>query len=152
MMSRLRLRRFAVSGASMSPALGDGARFIGRLAHRAESIRRGSIVAFPHPVRGGFWMVKRVVGMGGETVTIEGGEVLIDGKAGLDHWGTGLSVPEGRWAVPPERVFVLSDQRPLTRDDSRTFGPVGTDCMYRMMLRYPSRSAPAVRPSGGHPA
>ena len=150
MMSRLRLRRFAVSGASMSPALPDGARFIGWLAHRAGSIRRGSIVAFPHPLRGGFWMVKRVVGMGGEMITIEGGEVLIDGKAGLDHWGTGFSMPEGRWAVPQEGVFVLSDQRLLTRDDSRTFGPVGAHCTYRMIFRYPSRGAPAVRPSGDH--
>lgn len=149
-MSRLRLRRFAVSGASMSPALADGARFIGWLPNRAQSIRRGSIVAFPHPLREEFWMVKRVVGTEGETVTIEGGEVLIDGKAGLDHWGTGFSAPDGRWAVPREKVFVLSDQRPLTRDDSRAFGAVATDCMYRMILRYPSRSTPAGRQSGSH--
>ena len=97
-------------------------------------------------------MVKRVVGMGGEMITIEGGEVLIDGKAGLDQWGTGFSTPDGRWAVPRGKVFVLSDQRPLTRDDSRNFGPVGTDRMYRMVFRYPSQSVPAARPSGGHPA
>ena len=150
-MSRLSLRRFAVSGASMSPALPDGARFIGRLPRRAGSIRRGSIVAFPHPHRDGFWMVKRVVGMGGEMINIEGGEVLIDGNSGLDHWGIGFSTPDGRWAVPTGRVFVLSDQRPLTRDDSRTFGPVGTDCMYRMVLRYPRRSLPADPPSGDRP-
>ena len=151
-MSRLRLRRFAVSGASMDPALPDGARFIGWHGRRAGSIRRGSIVAFPHPLRGGFWMVKRVVGMGGEMITIEMGEVLIDGKAGLDHWGTGFSMPDGRWPVAPDKVFVLSDQRPLTRDDSRTFGPVSMDCMYRLVFRYPSQSIPAARPSGGHPA
>ena len=97
-------------------------------------------------------MVKRVVGMGGEMITIEGGEVLIDGKAGLDHWGSGFSTPDGQWAVPPRKLFVLSDQRSLTRDDSRTFGPVGTDCMYRMIFRYPGQVVPAVRPSGGHPA
>ena len=96
-------------------------------------------------------MVKRVVGMGGETIDIEGGEVLIDGKAGLDHWGIGVSMPDGRWALPQDRVFVLSDQRPLTRDDSRTFGPVGAENMYRIILRYPSRSLPGVLPPEGHP-
>ena len=97
-------------------------------------------------------MVKRVVGIGGEMITIEMGEVLIDGKAGLDHWGAGFSAPDGRWEVPPEQVFVLSDQRPLTRDDSRTFGPVGTDCLYRMIFRYPSLRIPTFRLPGDHPA
>lgn len=96
-------------------------------------------------------MVKRVVGMGGEMITIEMGEVLIDGKAGFDHWGNGFSTPDGRWEVPPDKVFVLSDQRPLTRDDSRTFGPVGTECLYRMILRYPGPSVPASPTPGAHP-
>lgn len=97
-------------------------------------------------------MVKRVVGMGGETISIETGDVLIDGNTGLDHWATGLSAPDGRWEVPPGKVFVLSDQRPLTRDDSRTFGPISVSCLYRMILRRPSRKIPAGRPPQSHPA
>ena len=144
-MSILRLRSFVVSGASMSPTLGDGARFIGWRGSRDRSVRRGKVVAFMHPLRPGFWMVKRVVGIGGEVITIDMGEVLIDGKAGLDHWGSGFSSPDGRWAVPPGKVFVLSDQRPLTRDDSRSFGPIAASGLYRMIFppRLP-KSLPAT--------
>ncbi len=93
-------------------------------------------------------MVKRVVGIGGETITIDTGEVLIDGKTGLDPWGSGWSAPDGEWAVPSGKVFVLSDQRPLTRDDSRSFGPIGTDSLYRMIFLAPRRKSlktPAAR-------
>lgn len=79
-------------------------------------------------------MVKRVVGLGGEVITIDTGEVSIDGKAGLDPWACGWSSPDGEWRVPAGRLFVLSDQRTRTRDDSRTFGPIGTEGAYRMIF------------------
>ena len=118
----------------MSPAFTDGDRFIGRPAGRRRPPRRGSVVAFTHPCRSGFWLVKRVVGLGGEVVSIETGEVLIDGQAGLDLWGNGWSTPDGEWKVHDGELFVLSDQRPATRDDSRSFGPIGTRGLYRMVF------------------
>lgn len=118
----------------MSPALTNGDRFIGRPAARRRPPPRGSVVAFTHPHRSGFWLVKRVVGLGGEVVSIDTGEVLIDGRAGLDVWGHGWSTPDGEWQVPDGELFVLSDQRPVTRDDSRSFGPIATTDLYRMIF------------------
>lgn len=123
----------------MSPALANGDRFIGRPAGHRRPPRRGSVVAFTHPHRSGFWLVKRVVGLGGEVVSIDTGEVLIDGRTGLDVWGHGWSTPDGEWQVPDGELFVLSDQRPVTRDDSRNFGPISTRDLYRMIF-----------PLGGH--
>lgn len=118
----------------MSPALTDGDRFVGRLTGGHRPPRRGSVVAFTHPLRPGFWLVKRVVGLGGEVVSIDTGEVLIDGQPGLDTWGDGWSTPDGEWRVPDGGLFVLSDHRPVTRDDSRSFGPIGTGDLYRMVF------------------
>ena len=122
----------------MTPALQDGDRFIGWPVRETRLPRRGSVVAFRHPHRSEFWLTKRVVGLGGELISIQMGEVLIDGQSGLDPWGRGWSAPDGEWAIPPQELFVLSDQRPLTRDDSRTFGPVGASSLYRQV--FPARS------------
>ena len=132
-MNRSRLRSFLVSGDSMSPALRDGDRFLGLRPVRAARVRRGAVVAFTHPLRPGFRLVKRVVGLGGEVITIDTGEVLIDGRAGIDRWGEGWTAPDGEWRIPAGHLFVLSDQRPLTRDDSRRFGPIAAD-LYRMVF------------------
>lgn len=129
----------------MTPALHEGDRFVGWRAGSGKAPWRGAIVAFPHPLRSGFWLVKRVVGLGGEAISINVGEVLIDGQAGLDSWGSGWSAPDGEWTVPAGRVFVLSDQRHLTRDDSRGFGPVGTAGLYRMV--FPPRSRKPLTPA-----
>ena len=127
----------------MTPTLRDGDRLVGWLMSERRPPRRGCVVAFPHPRRSGFWLVKRVVGLPGEVVTIETGEVFIDRRAGDDRWAQGISAPDGEWTIPAGRLFVLSDQRSRTRDDSRSFGPVPATGLYRMV--YP---ASARRPSG----
>jgi type IV secretory pathway protease TraF len=71
------------------------------------------------------WLVKRIVGLPGEEVVVDFGEVMVDQKPGVDVWGAGQQTfPEGRWQVGPGEVLVLSDNRPATADDGRTFGPV----------------------------
>lgn len=127
----------------MTPSLRDGDRLVGWLVSGRRPPRRGCVVAFPHPRRPGFWLVKRVVGLPGEVVTIDTGEVFIDRRAGDDRWGQGFSTPDGEWRVAAGRLFVLSDQRSRTRDDSRSFGPVATTGLYRMV--YPAYRR---RPSG----
>ena len=95
---------------------------------------RGSIVVFPHPRRPGMWLVKRIVGLPGESVVIDFGEVLINGQAGLDRWGFGQETfPEGRWVAGDDEAVVLSDSRRATLDDSRSFGPVSCRAMLEVV-------------------
>jgi type IV secretory pathway protease TraF len=77
-------------------------------------------------------LVKRVLGLPGEEVRIDFGEVLINEVAGLDRWGVGSTFPEGGWSVGQDEVFVLSDRRTATVDDSRTFGPVAVKRVLRL--------------------
>lgn len=114
----------------MEPALLPGDTIFCRSASR--SVRRGTMVAFTHP-SSELTLVKRVVGLPGETVTIDLGEVLIDGDTSLDVWGIGSTFPEGEWVMGEEQVFVLSDNRPATRDDSRKFGALPLKKMLAVM-------------------
>ena len=87
--------------------------------------RRGSIVVFPHPRHRATWLVKRIVGLPGEEVEIDFGRVLVNGDPGIDLWDPGDNTfPEGKWNVGEREVLVLSDNRPGTVDDGRSFGPV----------------------------
>ncbi len=127
------MRRFIVSERSMAPALTPGDCF---LARRVRRPRRGTIAFFPHPRQQSMWLVKRVVGLPGETVRIVDGSVLIDGAELDEPWTTDLTMPEGLWTVGSDQMFVLSDARQRTRADSRTLGPVPVRPAYEPWWRY----------------
>ena len=109
----------------MEPALIDGDRLQARRPRGTP--RRGAIAVFVHPLIPDFWLVKRVIGLPGERVTIEFGEALIDGQPDIDQWGVGSTFPEGEWQSGPDQVFVLADNRSATIDDGRRFGPLAID-------------------------
>lgn len=114
----------------MAPALRPGDRLLCVKLRRTP--RRASIVVFEHPP--GFWLVKRVIGLPGETIEID--EVVrIDGAVFPEPWAEGTP-GAGCWTVGPDEMFVLSDARHRTRADSRTFGPVPIPGSYRLLLRY----------------
>jgi signal peptidase I len=94
-------------------------------------------VVFVHPDRPETWLVKRVIGLPGERVTIDFGEVLIDAQPGLDRWAKGPTSPDGEWHIGEDSVFVLSDNRPATRADSRTLGPVAVTSLLRVLFHRP---------------
>ena len=103
---------------------------------------RGSIVVLLHPRRPGMWLVKRIVGLPGEVVVSDFGEVLIDGRPGIDRWAFGHDTfPEGTWRPGRGEVLVLSDNRRATADDGRTFGPVSTRGMLEVV--WPRLRGPA---------
>lgn len=131
------MRRFVISEKSMAPALMPNDHF---LARRLRRPRRGNLVFFPHPGRSDFWLVKRIIGLPHETISIAGGTITVDGRPLADRWSNVPTRPDGVWEVPPGKIFVLSDARDVTRADSRTFGPVPTAPAYVSVLRY--RRAP----------
>lgn len=69
-------QRFTVPAASMLPALMPGDVVLALPA--PETVERGMVVVFSHPVTGAR-MVKRVVGLPGETVAMRAGSPVIDG-------------------------------------------------------------------------
>ncbi|MDR1706276.1 MAG: signal peptidase I [Clostridiales bacterium] len=113
-------RTGTVGGVSMEPTLRHGEWvFINRLAYKLGKPKLGDIIAFPHPSGGERLLIKRVIGVAGDTVDYFGGYVFLNGAELPEEYrmepGGGhtvafpLTVPEGT-------IFVLGDNRSLSED------------------------------------
>jgi signal peptidase I len=118
-----------VDGQSMEPALHTNERLVvEKLSYRLHGPQRFDIVVIRVPSQGNELLIKRVIGLPGDTVEIRDGVVYING-APLDEPFIGQTTYPGRDAkvtVPPLYVFVMGDNRTHS-NDSRSFGPVPID-------------------------
>ena len=127
-------RRLAIAEHSMEPALAAGDFVLARTVHRP---KRGDIVTFRHPLRPDMLLVKRVVGLPGERVTIHNGQVHVDEAVLPERWADGPTRPDAEWHLDMSQVIVLSDNRAATIADSRSLGPIPiADLEHRALLRY----------------
>ncbi|MET0830877.1 MAG: signal peptidase I [Acidimicrobiia bacterium] len=133
------LRRYEIAERSMSPTLSPGDYVVAVAARRPP--RRGDVVIFADPELPGRDLVKRVIGLSGETVTVTDGRVLVNGHPEADRWARGPTTPDGSWLVPAGHVFVLGDDRVSSSGDSRATGPTLVESLaWRILFRYGRRS------------
>jgi signal peptidase I len=122
-----------VEGTSMMPSLEDQERiFVNKFVYRLEPISHGDIVVFRYPRDPSKSYIKRVIGVDGDRIRIDGGQVYVNGEA-LDEdyvppaYADSRSYPE--IVVPPHCYLVLGDHRSMS-NDSRDFGPVDQSYIY----------------------
>ncbi len=113
-------RRFTIAEASMRPALEPGDWVLA--TRRRGQPARGDIVVFS--IANDASLVKRVVGLPGERLTVANGQVHIDGATLAEPWAHGPTRPDLEVALDGDSVFLLGDNRGLSSGDSRTIGPV----------------------------
>jgi signal peptidase I len=116
-----------VYGQSMEPNLHTDMRLVvEKLSYRLHGPERGDIVVLRLRPDDEL-LIKRVIALPGEEVTIRDGGVYVDGKLldepYLDQDTRGNLAPR---VVPPLHVFVMGDNRRAS-NDSRSFGPVHLD-------------------------
>lgn len=103
---------------SMVPTIGLEERIlVEKVTYRFSQPKRGELVVFPNPDNPAELFVKRLIGMGGETVEIRDGIVLIDGQP-LDEPYLTVTT-QGRWGpynVPAGQLFFLGDNRNMSHD------------------------------------
>lgn len=129
------LRRFEIREASMTPALESGDWIVAK--RRTGASERGDIVVFDDPAGTGMNLVKRVIGVSGEHIGIENGRVTVNGAVLADRWANGVTTPDGEWDIPEDHIWVLGDNRPQSRSDSRLFGPISLDDIHwQVVARY----------------
>ena len=116
-----------VEGTSMMPSLEDQERiFVNKFVYRLEPIERGDIVVFRYPRDPSKSFIKRVIGLAGDRIRINAGQVWVNGGR-LDENYVPKAYEDVRsyseTVVPPGSYFVLGYHRSLS-NDSRDFGPV----------------------------
>ncbi|MBI3476107.1 MAG: signal peptidase I [Acidobacteria bacterium] len=122
-----------VEGTSMMPGLEDQERiFVNKFVYRWEPIARGDIVVFRYPRDISKSYIKRVIGVAGDRIRIDSGQVYVNGQAAEEDYvpsdyADARSYPE--ITVPVNSFFVLGDHRTMS-NDSRDFGPVNERFIY----------------------
>jgi signal peptidase I len=129
-----------VEGTSMQPELVDQERiFVNKFVYRFEEIHRGDIVVFWYPRDPSKSFIKRVIGVPGDVVSVNNGQVFINGSLLEEKY-----VPRGYQdleSFPPMRVkedhyYVLGDHRNAS-NDSRSWGLVPRKYIYgKAVFRY----------------
>ncbi|NDJ61168.1 MAG: signal peptidase I [Chloroflexi bacterium] len=118
--------RYMVFGRSMEPLVHEADRlFASHLEVITHSIERGEIVTLSSPADGAN-VVKRVIGLPGETVTIQSGGVFINGMPLVEDYIEERPRYSGEWTLAADEYFVLGDNRNHSYD-SADYGPVSID-------------------------
>jgi len=142
------MQGFCVSGECMQPHLFTGERVLAnKMVYHFSSPHRGDIVIFDYPKDTRQIFVKRVIGLPGETVAIQNGQVIIDGRPLPEPYkifdAHGDMAPQ---FVPHDQFFVMGDNRDVS-DDSRYWGDLPRyDIIGRAVACYwPPRQFHALR-------
>ncbi len=135
---------FYIPSGSMEPTLQIGDRIlVSKLSYDFHSVHRGDIVVFDRPATencGGpvvSDLVKRVIGLPGETISLSRGNVYINGKELDQSWlpasEQGKTFPAGPpgtpynlsrpYRIPADHYFMMGDNR-TESCDSRYWGPI----------------------------
>lgn len=139
------LQTFWIPSPSMVSTLEVNDRVVvNKLSYRLHDVRRGDVIVFHRPPgepdTGVKDLIKRVIGLEGERVSIRGGRVHIDGVALDEPYTNGLETADEGCSqgdlqelytaegllIPDGHVFVLGDNR-VNSGDGRCFGPIADD-------------------------
>lgn len=104
-------------GYSMETTLSNGSYIlVDKLAYLQNDLQRGDIVIFRFPVDPKHELVKRVIGLPGDVVSIHEGQVSINGTSINEPYISEKATYAGDWTVPRGEYFVLGDNRPDSSD------------------------------------
>ncbi len=138
------LQQFYISGPSMESTMFQNNRvLVNKLSYRLHDIQRGDVVVFDRVTTDGVVvqhddLIKRVIGISGDTVSITNCIVSVNGREVdepyLNDYDLAQENLEDRCRVPnmsstivePGHLFVMGDNRPQSFD-SRMFGTIEED-------------------------
>ncbi|MFM7046066.1 MAG: signal peptidase I [Ilumatobacteraceae bacterium] len=126
------LQQFYISGPSMETTMfTDDRVLVNKLSYRLHDPNRGDVVVLKTMESTGERdLIKRVIGLPGETVDVRNCQVYIDGRLLVEPYldpevapCTDSNAFDFPYLVPADTVFVLGDNRPGSKD-SRDIGAI----------------------------
>lgn len=124
---------FIVSGESMENTLHTGEfLIIDEITYRFEAPKRGEVIVFRYPKDPSKFFIKRIIGLPGETIDIQGDVVKITNKDGIEttlkepyikSMARNTSLTE---TLGDREYFVMGDNRDAS-SDSRVWGVLNSD-------------------------
>jgi signal peptidase I len=123
------VQAFFIPSGSMLPTLQEKDRvLVNKLSYDLHAIHRGDIVVFEGPEQAEGQvkdLIKRVVGLPGETVEARDGQVFVNGQPLSEPYlGPGITTgPLEAQHIPPDHYWVMGDNRGNSKD-SRFFGAI----------------------------
>lgn len=115
-----------------------------KVTYRFQEPKRGDIIVFAAPKNEEYEYIKRIIGLSGETIKIEGGDVFINGKEleekylpkGLETRSGSFLKEDQVFSIPEGQYLVMGDNRDHS-SDSRGWGPVPRENIVgKAWLRY----------------
>jgi signal peptidase I len=116
------LARVRVENISMEPTLQpEEFVLVNKLAYRLGDVSYGDVVIFHYPLNPNEDYIKRVIGLPGDVVTVQGGQVNVNGTVLDEPYIMAAPLYSNTWTVPEGQIFVLGDNR-NSSSDSHNWG------------------------------
>jgi signal peptidase I len=129
------IQSFWIPSGSMEPTLHgcSGCQndrvLVDKLSYRLHDVNRGDVVVFSRPAgvpEEDKYLIKRVVGLAGETISARAGTVIVDGRSLVENYVNPQCAGTedfGPTTIPAGKIFVMGDNR-CGSLDSRGFGTI----------------------------
>ena len=114
-------QRTYVSGSSMENTLSDGDNLIvDKITYRFTDPQRFDIIVFPFQYGEKVYYIKRIIGLPGETIRVQDGEIYVDGEILEESYGREVmrssGIAEDPIVLGEDEYFVLGDNRNYSMD------------------------------------
>jgi len=114
--------RVRVDGFSMNPTLQDGEYvLVSKVTYRLGQPQHGDIIVFKYPGQPPQDLIKRIIGLPGDSVQVNGSNVYVNGQPLAEPYIAAAPMYQGQWQVPEGFLFVLGDNR-NDSSDSHSWG------------------------------
>ena len=124
----LAVQNYDVDGPSMEPTLHNQERImVDKVSYWFHQPSRGDVIVFIAPPNPSLNYVKRIVGIPGDVITVQGTTIIVNGVKLNEFYvdpkmqGNPNNVAISNKKVPPDQYFVLGDDR-KNSSDSREWG------------------------------
>ncbi len=147
------LRPHKIKGQSMHPTFPDAEYLLTeKVSYYRTDPQRGDVIVFKPPISEDEF-IKRVIGLPGETVMVQGGKVYVNDELLKEDYIKVATNPstfltEGvKYVIPEGNYIVMGDNRPHS-SDSRAWGPITKKAITgkAWLVYWPTKNAGFVPP------